>query len=408
MIRRLTVIVLLASLLPPCVCATGSGENPQTRTLSIGKLKREVPPLQETDPQTNAIDIGKLRQEISSHQEKIEQSRKEEYSLLDELAVLDKKIGTQMAKVDTLQTRLREQEQVIATKEKELATISRKNEALRQHLIKRLRSFYLLGRTGFLNIAFSKKTLPDLLLANDAYYSLVTYDQAVFAEYRKSVIDIDRAKRAHELEKTMQEHFLVDADKENSLLQQVAEQKNAVLKRIQTEKSLYEQALREIKKAESNLLNTLTKPSQATEQKSRGFAASRKKLPPPVWGKLTSRFHDPAATDEDSPFANGITVLTSDQAEVFAVYGGVVIFAGYMSGYGKMVIIEHDQQYYTVTARFDEIQVQEGDSVKQGQIIGTTGETATLFGKGLYFEIRHGAQPENPLDWIQPGTLTIR
>jgi septal ring factor EnvC (AmiA/AmiB activator) len=408
MIRRLTVIVLLASLLPPCVCATGSGENPQTRTLSIGKLKREVRPLQETDPQTNAIDIGKLRQEISSHQEKIEQSRKEEYSLLDELAALDKKIGAQKAKVDTLQTRLREQEQVIATKEKELATISRKNEALRQHLIKRLRSFYLLGRTGFLNIAFSNKTLPDLLLANDAYYSLVTYDQAVFAEYRKSVIDIDQAKRAHELEKTMQEHFLVDADKENSLLQQVAEQKNAVLKRIQTEKSLYEQALREIKKAESNLLNTLTKPSQVTEQKSHGFAASRKKLPPPVWGKLTSRFHDPAATDEDSPFANGITVLTSDQAEVFAVYGGVVIFAGYMSGYGKMVIIEHDQQYYTVTARFDEIQVQEGDSVKQGQIIGTTGETATLFGKGLYFEIRHGAQPENPLDWIQPGTLTIR
>ena len=163
---------------------------------------------------------------------------------------------------------------MIATKEKELATISRKNEALRQHLIKRLRSFYLLGRTGFLNIAFSNKTLPDLLLANDAYHSLVTYDQAVFAEYRKSVIDIDRAKRAHELEKTMQEHFLADADKENSLLQQVAEQKNAVLKRIQTEKSLYEQALREMKKAESNLLNTLTKPSQATEQKSRGFAAS--------------------------------------------------------------------------------------------------------------------------------------
>jgi murein DD-endopeptidase MepM/ murein hydrolase activator NlpD len=76
-----------------------------------------------------------------------------------------------------------------------------------------------------------------------------------------------------------------------------------------------------------------------------------------------------------------------------------------MSGYGKMVIVEHDQQYYTVSARFDDIQVREGDSVKQGQVIGTTGDTDTPFGQGLYFEIRRGAQPENPLDWLQPGTL---
>jgi septal ring factor EnvC (AmiA/AmiB activator) len=41
-------------------------------------------------------------------------------------------------------------------------------------------------------------------------------------------------------------------------------------------------------------------------------------------------------------------------------------------------------------------------------MIGTTGEGTTLFGQGLYFEIRHDAQPENPLDWIQPGTLATR
>ena len=191
MIRRLAFLFFFASLLIPRLCSAEP----------------------EDKQQMNAISIGKLRQEISSHQEKIEQTGKEEHSLLDELATLDAQIGAQKAKIDALQTRLREQELVIEAKEKELAIISRKNEALHQHLIKRLQSFYLLGRTGTLNIVFSNKTLPDLLLANDAFHSLVTYDQSVFAEYRKSVIDIDRAKRAHELEKSVQEHFLADADR---------------------------------------------------------------------------------------------------------------------------------------------------------------------------------------------------
>jgi murein hydrolase activator len=381
------------------------------RILAFLCLLFNLPPLHlhaaeaEGNLPTSIIRIGKLQQEIFSHQDKIEQTGREEHSLLDELAVLDSTIDKQKAKIDVLQRRLQEQEQVIEAKEKELATISRKNEALRQHLINRLRSFYLIGKTGVLNIVFSNKTLPDLLLANDAFHSLVTYDQELFAEYRKSVLDIDRAKRAYELEKSVQEHFLADAGKETSLLQQIADEKNTVLKRIQTEKGLYEQALKEMKKAENDLLSALNKPSGRPEQQTRGFAAQKRKLPPPVWGKVANRFLEPAASGESSPFANGITIVTADRADVFAVYGGVVIFAGYMSGYGKIVIIEHDQNYFTVTAQFDEIRIREGDVVRQGQIIGTTGDLATLLGKGLYFEIRRGAQPENPLDWIQPKTL---
>jgi len=405
MLRRLAVIFLLASLLPSFAHAAEPKKVQATGGDTAGKPQGEIATPQEADPQMNVITIGQLRQEISTHQEKIEQTGKEESSLLDELAAQDRKVSQQKAKVESLHARIREQDRIIKAKEQELATITRKNETLRQHLIKRLRSFYLLGKTGFLNIVFSNKTLPDLMLANDAFRSLVTYDQEVFAEYRTSVIEIDRAKRAHELEKTVQEHFLTDADQENSLLRQVAEEKNTVLKRVQTEKGLYEQALREMKKAENTLLAALPKPSQTQESKPSGFIAHKKKLPPPVWGKVVRRFQEPAAMEEDTTFTNGITVMPADHAEVFAVYGGVVIFAGYMSGYGKVVIIEHEQQYYSVTARLDDIKVREGDPVKQGQIIALSGDIATLFGQGMYFEIRHGVQPENPLDWIQPGTL---
>ena len=385
MLHRLACACLLATLLPSLVLAETT---------------------EDTAP-TNVITIGKLRQEIATHQEKIDQVGKEERSLIDELAALDNKIGQQKAKIQTLQTKIHEQEEVIAAKEQELAVVAKKNEALQQHLLKRLRSFYLLGKTGLLSIVFSKNTLPDLMLANDAFHSLATYDQEIFAEYRASVTAINQVKQARELEKSVQEHFLDDAAKENGLLEQIAAEKNAVLSRIQTEKGLHQQAVREMKKAEESLLATLTKTNNTSEYKPVGFVAQKKKLPPPIWGKVIRHFHEPAA-DEDTTFANGITIQPPEQAEVFAVYGGLVIYSGYMSGYGRMVIIEHDQQYYTITARLDDIQVLEGDSVKQGQIIGTSTDVANLFGRGLYFEIRHGAQPENPLEWIQPGTLANR
>jgi septal ring factor EnvC (AmiA/AmiB activator) len=171
---------------------------------------------------------------------------------------------------------------------------------------------------------------------------------------------------------------------------------------------LYEQALKEMKKAERTLTSTLTSANRSQQDlKVRGFSFNKGKLPPPAWGEVISRFQQTLSTSEDTTFANGITIKTPDKTEVFAIYDGEVIFAGTMHGYGKMVIIDHDQQYYTVTARLNEIRVNEGDLIRQGQIIGLTGKNATLFGKGLYFEIRHGEVAENPLDWLQTGTLVI-
>ncbi|NLX18245.1 MAG: peptidoglycan DD-metalloendopeptidase family protein [Desulfobulbus sp.] len=361
----------------------------------------------EESASSNVITIGKLRQEMAIHQEKINEVDEQERSLLEELAILDKKIEQQKTKIQTLQTKIDEQKEIIAGKEQELTAVNKKNETLQQHLLKRLRSFYLLGQTGSLHIVFSKSTLPDLMLTNDAFGFLSTYDKEVFAQYRASVLALTQVKQARELERTVQEHFLQEAATENELLQQIVAEKNELLERTQTEKELYQQAVREMKKAEAALLATLTQNSPTQTHSQGSFLTQKKKLPPPVWGKIIRYFHEPSA-DEDTTFINGISIQPPESSEVFAVYDGEVIYSGYMSGYGRMVVIEHDQNYYSITSRLEDIRVLEGDVIKQGQIIGTSSDSTDLFGEGLYFEIRHGAQPENPLEWIQPGALVNR
>lgn len=386
MLRAAVHLLALACLLAPCATAAASPAGQPASTLSSGRLQED----------------------IHDHEKLLSQSGEQEQSLLDELARLDTEIARQQTNVREIRARIQAQEKVLATKEAELATIRTNNQTLQDHLTKRLRAFYLMGSHGFLNVAFSSRSLAELVLANDSFRSLVTYDQEVFVAYRESLTAIDRARRARELEKALQEKFLEAADREHQELAEAEAAKNSLLKRVRTQKGLYGQALREMRKAEGELHKTLAGRKQAREQQARGFVSNRGALPPPVVGQLVHRFHEPALAAEDTALSNGVTIGVDGRAEVRAVYGGEVIFAGYMRGYGKLVIIDHDLQYCTVSARFDTLAVREGDRVSQGQVLGTTGEITSLFGQGLYFEIRRGTVAEDPLAWFRPGAVAGR
>lgn len=354
--------------------------------------------------QPSSEEVGRLQEEIRGHEELFSQSGEKERSLLDELQALDARMDQQKMKIGEFTARIGEQEALIAAKARELRELEEKNEGRRQHLMKRMRAFYLMGKTGFFNVAFSSRTLPDLVLSNDSFQALVTFDKDVFTAYREGIAAVEGAKQARELEKSVLEKFREDADRENQVLRETATEKNELLKRVQTEKGLYARALKEMKKAEGNLAATLAQFNKAG--KAAGFLRSKGQLPPPVQGRLVSRFNRAPTESEDTTFTNGITINTPNRTEVRAVYGGLVIFAGYMRGYGKMTIIDHDQQYYSVTARYDDLRVREGEQVSQGQVLGITGEMANLFGKGLYFEIRQGSVAEDPLAWLRPGSFT--
>jgi murein DD-endopeptidase MepM/ murein hydrolase activator NlpD len=66
-----------------------------------------------------------------------------------------------------------------------------------------------------------------------------------------------------------------------------------------------------------------------------------------------------------------------------------------------LVILDHDNDYYTLYAHLAEIQVKEGDDVRQGHRIGTVGDTGSIEGPRLYFEVRHQGKPQDPESWLR-------
>jgi len=360
---------------------------------------------QQAQTKKFTINIGKLSQEIQHHKDKIRKNEEHKDSVLDTLEQIDRKLLQQKEKIRTLQQRMPARIQLLAEKEQALQQAKIIRDKVLQHLQKRLRAFYLMGSTGILNVTFSDKNLPDLMLFTDSFKHLISYDQAIINAYRETVHQLHQAKQAQEIEKTLLENLIQEAEEGKKNLLELHKEQEALLAKIKTRKALYTQALKEICKAEADLKQTLTRIKHNEEIKKQGFRLHKGKLPAPVKGHLVRRFGETVQDDlRKGEKARGITIATAGDAPVHAIYKGTVVFAGYKRGFGNMIIIDHGFNYVTLISRMDTILVKKGDNVKQGTLLGTTGDMATLFERGLYFEIRYKSKPQDPLRWLKSGT----
>lgn len=93
---------------------------------------------------------------------------------------------------------------------------------------------------------------------------------------------------------------------------------------------------------------------------------------------------------------DGVNIKAPRGAPVRAAENGVVVYAGEMKGYGRMVLIRHADRWMTAYAHLDNIQVPRGVMVKRGETIGAVGNSGSASEPQLHFEIRRGTDALNP------------
>jgi septal ring factor EnvC (AmiA/AmiB activator) len=138
-----------------------------------------------------------------------------------------------------------------------------------------------------------------------------------------------------------------------------------------------------------------------------GFASLRGELPLPVRASIARGFGRVVDAEfQTATVRKGVDFAAAAGEPVRAVADGLVRFAGWFRGYGRMVILDHGDDYFSVSGHLDEVRVGPGERVDARDVIGTVGETGSLEGPRLYFEIRHGREPLDPADWLaskRPG-----
>jgi murein DD-endopeptidase MepM/ murein hydrolase activator NlpD len=100
-------------------------------------------------------------------------------------------------------------------------------------------------------------------------------------------------------------------------------------------------------------------------------------------------------------FHTGIDIRAKRNTPIRAAKAGQVIYAGWMSGYGRTVIIRHDSAYTTLYAHAQTLKVRKGMYVRKGTIIATVGSSGRATGPHTHFEIRRNDKPANPLRYLR-------
>lgn len=125
----------------------------------------------------------------------------------------------------------------------------------------------------------------------------------------------------------------------------------------------------------------------------------------PVQGKLTDGFGSRSNPfgGQSSEFHAGQDIAAPAGTSVAVTAGGTVEFAGRMSGYGQVVVVDHGDGIHTRYGHLSSIDVRVGQLLKSGEQVGCVGSTGRATGPHLHYEVRIGDEPVNPLPYLPAG-----
>jgi septal ring factor EnvC (AmiA/AmiB activator) len=353
-----------------------------------------------------------------------------ESGLLGRLADLERQIELEGRSLRAAQARLRVANTRLAATEARVRAAEDRVDRANRALGPRLTARYRLGREAYVRFLLGAKSISEVLRRKRLFASLLARDFDALADLR---LRVEEAKAARDDRVRARDELAQSAATEQGLraaLEARVQQQKRVLAAIQQEKAVHEEAVRELADAARELGQQLAelqkrgrakRVAAAPAQASGGTAplsigamelsgalpireARGKLLFPVDGGVIEERFG--RATDPlfgTVTLQRGIDVRAPEGTKVRAVYGGKVVHAGWFRGYGNLMILDHGTGLFSLMAHLATLDRAVGEEVQRGEAVGTVGDTGSLKGAYLYFELRDGQMPLDPERWLARG-----
>jgi septal ring factor EnvC (AmiA/AmiB activator) len=363
--------------------------------------------------------LGKKEKEVASFSE-------QEAKIIDALDQLESSLNTAEKNTAALEKEVAGLTTELKKAESNFNALEKEVKALEVYASRRLVSFYKLSRMGTLPLMVSAESLFDLLTRKKNFERLLAQDESVWKTLLLKRTAAGEAQK--ELQRQRQRHQtkLDELESQIRSLSRRKAERTALLAAIKGKKALALASIASLKEAAVALDRQILEASRIPPEPpppreappSPGEAPpSPKEAPPaekraadefkgllnmPVNGTITSFFGSYTLPHLNVPgFRNGIDIQAPIGEPIRAVKGGTTLFAGWFKGYGNMVILDHGDSYCTVYTHAQELFKKKGEAVTPGEVIGTVGDTGSLDGPKLHFEIRHHGKPIDPLKWME-------
>jgi septal ring factor EnvC (AmiA/AmiB activator) len=345
--------------------------------------------------------LAQIRAEIEEREEQARAFADEADGYLGELEAIDRElVETRRSLTELERHRRRARADLRATK-KRLQSAEVDLRRMRVDIDRRLVALYKFRSTGGFAALYSAVDFQTVARRGVALGLVLESDAELFAGYRRlsGELETERATRAALVDELNAAGREV-AQREEAVRGKLVERKNlvALLRSRAARERLAADELRIAAQRLEDTLGSLPKNFLISP----GLGLSKGSVPRPVQGDTRLGFgrqRDPEFGTET--LRTGIEIAAERGTPVRAVARGRVLFAGWLRGYGQMVIIDHGHSSVTVSGYLNDVSVAADQSVERGEIVGTVGDTGSLSAPGLYFEIREVGKPVDPTSWFE-------
>lgn len=348
-------------------------------------------------------ELEALRARIEEVQEKLDADRSERSEAEQRIESLDREIAGLAVAVrdkEREQARIRDE---IAGLEAQKAELEERLAAQKAHVARLAYTAYVMGRQSQLKLFLNQQD-PAVINRMLGYHDYIVAARArTIQQINGWAAEVQALAEEQSAKQVALQTLVEEFRAEQARLQVRREEREVALAAVKAQISSSEDELSSLKDNEQRLQRILEELKVQLAESSRqvrqgAFRGMRGKLRLPVSAPIAVGFGEPRSTGVRW---DGIMFRPENGDEVKAIFEGRVVYADWLRGFGLLLIIDHGDGFMSLYSHNESLFKQLGDWVDTEEVIATVGTSGGLDRPGLYFEIRHDGEPQNPLSWCQ-------
>ena len=361
-------------------------------------------------------ELQKIRDELATHKIRLEKVKNKEKSLLSKLEETEKDISLTTKLVKQLKREQSLKEQQMEQTKSSINRLSYNLINLKENFARRISHIYKQGDYNDWELILTSQSLNQAIYRYKYLRTISDIDKKSATNIRLNINAINNKKIQLITELKDQEKIINEKKERQSALSKQKQQRNRQLRIAKKDKNSIIAQIKVKEKAAAKLLNLITDLEKEREKRRQKlehqrqlagiraknpFLDSRGKLGWPVAGQVVSKFgmqkHPILKTITEN---SGIDIKVRKGTPVRAVLDGVVTTITYIRGFGNTIIIDHGSGFYTVYSHVENVNVFEKEYITRNTIIAEVGDSGSLSGALLHFEIWSNRTKLNPEEWL--------
>ncbi len=378
--------------------------------LLAGAAPPQTPPPAAAPAQSEQADkesrLAQIRREIESLKSWLREDESKEQTTLSRLdrigatkTLIRKELGLLAIQLDKNRTDLAAARKNIPALQ---ARLGQEQEGLERVLV----TLYKFGRLSFARFLIQAHDLRTLSEENKRLSVLASSQERLIADYGRDLASLGREAQTLVSREAEINQILAQTAAKKAELDREEEKVGTLVTQIRADKKTHEQTLAELaRRAEElqALLLRLEKLRFTAPFPLTSLGELKGRVPWPTSGRKIVQGYGLQRHPQFNTLTmnNGIEIApAAGDLAVRAVQGGRIAFADRLPGYGNLIIIDHSYGYHSLYGHCAEFLVKAGDFVRSDQPIAVAGDTGSLVGISVYFEIRFQTKPVDPLQWL--------